>query len=263
MKVGIFYKTEKVKDERVIIELSVMLKARGSDVKVFCRADEIDGVDRLIVLGGDGTILRAAHAIDGRFIPIIGVNYGTLGFLTEFERGELSSVVDLVLNKDCSVLSRSMLEIDFNGTTTHCLNEMVIERETSPRFGSKIARLNVFLDGTPAGEFAADGVIVATPTGSTAYSLSAGGNIMCPDCKTFLLTPICAFSLRSRPIVYSDESELSFVFSEVQPMVVYGDGKFIGELRGGMLTVRKSKKCTYFLTGNKNGFFRRLTEKIG
>ncbi len=263
MKVGIFYKKEKVRNEALIEELKGLLSKGGNEAVVFARAEEIDGVDRLIVLGGDGTILRAAHALNGRKIPMVGVNYGTLGFLTEFERADVYSAVDLILDENCQTVSRSMLEIDWNGTKTHCLNEMVITRESSVRTGNKIARLSVTLDGTPAGDFVADGIIVATPTGSTAYSLSAGGNIMCPDCKTFLITPICAFSLRSRPIVYSDESVLSFQLNEPQPMVLYGDGKFLGEFHSGTLSVRKSDKSVYFLTRNKNGFFRRLTEKIG
>ncbi len=263
MRVGIFYKKEKVNDESLIERLKERLNRLGSEAVVFRRAEDIDGVDRLLVLGGDGTILRAAHVVDGKNIPIVGVNYGTLGFLTEFERFEAFDAIDLLLDENCPIVQRSMLEVDLNGVKTHCLNEMVLQRESSHEAGNKIARLCVYLDGTPAGEFAADGVIVATPTGSTAYSLSAGGNILCPDCKTFLLTPICAFSLRSRPIVYSDDKVLTFDFVKKGKMVVYGDGKYLGELNGGKLTVRKSERSIYFLTRNENGFFRRLTEKIG
>ncbi len=263
MKIGIFYKKEKVKDEKVVSSLKESLEERGAEVFVYRNAAEISEVERLLVLGGDGTVLRAARAIDGRKIPIVGINYGTLGFLTEFERGETEEAISLLVDANCEVLQRSMLKISLNGRDTHCLNEVVVKKESSPQKGNKIARLYVNIDGTRAGEFAADGIIVATPTGSTAYSLSAGGSILCPDCKSFLLTPICAFSLRSRPIVYSDESVLSFEFADSQPMAIYGDGKYLGELCGEELSVKKSEKRVYFLTRNKNGFFSRMTEKLG
>ncbi len=263
MKVGIFYKKEKVGDESVIERLACLIEDRGCSVRLFSRPEQIEGIDRLLVLGGDGTILRAAHAVDGRDIPIVGVNYGTLGFLTEYEKGDVFAAVDLILAENPTVLTRSMIEVTYGGRTTRCLNEMVVKRESSNRTSNQIARLCVKLDGTQAGEFVADGLIVATPTGSTAYSLSAGGNILCPDCKAFLLTPICSFSLRTRPIVYSDESVLSFEVPDGQPMVLYGDGKFLGEVKDGTVTVKKSDKFVQFLTRNKNGFFSRLTEKLG
>ena len=128
---------------------------------------------------------------------------------------------------------------------------------------SKIARITVYIDGSSAGDFAADGMIVSTPTGSTAYSLSAGGSILCPECSCFLLTPLCAFSLRSRPIVYSDASVLSFRLPQDQPMVIYGDGKYLGNANGKELTVRRSARAVTFLCKRENDFFRRLSEKLG
>ncbi|MBO5045896.1 MAG: NAD(+)/NADH kinase [Clostridia bacterium] len=264
MKVGIFYKENKVRDESVIVHISQLIDRRGSKAVVFRSAEEIDGVDRLLVLGGDGTVLSAAKAASKTGVPIVGINYGTLGFLTEFERNEIENAVDLILDEECAVVSHAMLEVDLNGVKTHCLNEMTLHRNISAKKDVQIATITVKIDGSSAGDFRADGLIVCTPTGSTAYSLSAGGSIMTPDCPTFMITPLCAFSLKSRPIAYSDNSTLSFEFpSHLGSLILYGDGKFLGEVKGDdALIVRKSNRVVRFLTKDRNGFFRRLTEKI-
>ncbi len=265
MKVGIFYKEKKVPDQTVVTELSEEISRRKNEAVIFRSPEEIAGVDRLIVLGGDGTILNAAHASSEQKIPLVGVNFGTRGFLTEFEREDYMQAVSLALDPACPVVRRSMLELDFNGVKTHCLNEMLLHRRVSGKPNAQIATFCVDIDGSDAGELRADGLIVCTPTGSTAYSLSAGGNILAPDCAAFLITPVCAFSLRSRPIAYSDSCTLSFRFTDRDcTLELYGDGKFIGEASANdTLTVRKSPRCTAFLTRDKNGFFRKITEKIG
>lgn len=264
MKIGIVYSKNRMKDENAISAISDEIRRRGHRAVVMPLSDGISDVDRLIVLGGDGTVLHAAREASKRNIPLVGVNYGTLGFLTEFEKEDAVKAIDLVLDENCPAIARSMIEADLDGVSSHCLNEISLMRNFSQERGGQLANISVNLDGEPMGEFAADGLIVATPTGSTAYSLSAGGNIMAPDCPTFLLTPVCAFSLRSRPIAYSDGCELSFNFAEGKaPLFLYGDGKFLGEAGyGNKLTVRKSPRSALFLTRNKNGFFRHLTEKL-
>ena len=114
-----------------------------------------------------------------------------------------------------------------------------------------------------SGDFVADGLIVATPTGSTAYSLSAGGSIATPDCGIFLLTPVCAFSLKSRPIICPDSSLLSFGISEGDFLMAYGDGVFLGKVGAeDRITVKKADRSARFLTRDIRGFFARLTKKI-
>lgn len=161
--------------------------------------EEIEGVDCLLILGGDGTVLRASKPASLYQIPIVAVNYGTLGFLTEFKRGELDAAVDFILSGKHVVLKRTMLEVVFRGKSTHCLNELVLSRPVSPEADSRLVKICVRIDGKEAGIFSADGLILSTPTGSTAYSLSAGGSVMSPDCRTFELTPICAFSFGADP----------------------------------------------------------------
>ena len=127
---------------------------------------------------------------------------------------------------------------------------------------NRVVTISVTIDGSHAGEFIADGLIVTTPTGSTAYSLSAGGSIMTPDCETFQLTPVCAFSMRSRSIAYSNRSELGFSLPQ-GALVLYGDGVYLGQAGAkDKLIVRKSVRSAAFLTRGLSEYFRRLTEKI-
>ena len=226
MNIGIFYNPDQA--ERAVAEdLAREVGQRGHTAKIFSALDEISDIGRLIVLGGDGTMLRAAMKASRQGFSIVGVNFGTLGFLTEFERGEYLDAVPLVLDERCARL-----------------------------------RIAVTIDGSHAGEFVADGLIVSTPTGSTAYSLSAGGSIMTPDCETFQLTPVCAFSMRSRPIAYSDKSELGFSLLRGE-VVLYGDGVYLGQAGAGdTLSVRKSARSVTFLTRGLSEYFRRMTEKL-
>lgn len=260
MKVGIFYNSKQTDEENARL-LAKKVELRGGTACVFSDVSDVAGVDRLIVLGGDGTMLRAAKRASEIQIPLVGVNYGNLGFLTEFERGEEEKAVSLVLG-DCSVVRRSMLEVDLDGKKSYCLNELALLHPVSEERPNGIVKISVAIDGSKAGDFSADGLIVATPTGSTAYSLSAGGCVMTPDSPTFLLTPVCAFSLRSRPIVYPDDCTLTFAFTE-NALMLYGDGEYLGQVsEGKKLTVRKAKRSAMLLTSDPNGYFRRLTEKI-
>lgn len=260
MKICICYNRTQVPEE-VCSELQNAVAAAGHAVIV---RPEYNGeeADRIIVLGGDGTVLRAARAASVKRIPLVGVNYGRLGFLTEFERGECTKAVRLALEEKPEILERAMLEIVLNGKSAHCLNELALMRTVAPDRDSNVVKISVTIDGSHAGDFSADGLIVATPTGSTAYSLSAGGSIMTPECETFLLTPVCAFSMRSRPIAYPDKSVLRFCLPQTK-LLLYGDGVFLGEAgEGDELCVKKSRQKALFLTRNKADYFHKLTQKI-
>lgn len=237
--------------------------SRGAEAVVFDSEEAICAVDRLIVLGGDGTVLRAARraAIEG--IPLFGINYGHTGFLTEFEEKEREEAVSLAVSPCPDFIDRSMLEVELNGKKTVCLNECSLLRGVSPEKDNRIVRIRVSFDGSDAGEIAADGLIVATPTGSTAYSLSAGGSIILPSCNTFLLTPVCALSMKSRPIVYDASAMLSFSVPEGQDLLLYGDGKFVDRVGpGDTVYIRRADRCATFLTRDKNGYLLRITKKI-
>lgn len=261
MKIGIYYNSKQV-DEGTACGLAAEIAKKGGEAVLFSCAEEIKGVDRLIVLGGDGTVLHAAKRTSQLDIPLVGVNFGNLGFLTEFERDEANNAVSLALEGK-EILVRSMLEVNLNGSVSHCLNECSVLRPVSPEAMGGVVSLSVEIDGSGAGEYPADGLIVATPTGSTAHSLSAGGSIMTPDCATFLLTPVCAFSMRSRPVAYPDSSTLTIALNDNKRVFLYGDGVFLGEAgKGDVITVKKSGRRALFLTRSRAGYFYRLTEKI-
>ena len=261
MKIGIFYNSKQA-ERSVACALAQAVTERGHQADVFSGMEEVGKVDRLLVLGGDGTILRVAKRASAMNIPIMGVNFGHLGFLTEFEKEECFSAVPLILDENCARLERSMLEAELNGRTFECLNELALLHPVAPGRDNKVVTISVTIDGSHAGEFIADGLIVSTPTGSTAYSLSAGGSILTPDCAAFQLTPVCAFSMRSRPIACSDKSELGFSLPQ-GALVLYGDGVFLGEAGASdTLTVRKAKRGVTFLTRGLSEYFRRLTQKI-
>ena len=260
MKLGIFY-NESQTDYENAARLARIFDARGAVASVFSEASKIEGVDRLLVLGGDGTVLRAAKKASALGIPLVGVNYGNLGFLAEFERGEEEKAAELMLS-DCAIVRRSMLEVELDGKKSYCLNELSLLHPVGKNRPNGVAKISVEIDGSRAGDFVADGLIVATPTGSTAYSLSAGGCVMTPDSQTFMLTPVCAFSLRSRPIVFPDSCTLTLAFTG-DTLMLYGDGDYLGQIDGThTLTVKKADRAALLLTADPSGYFRRLTQKI-
>lgn len=261
MKIGIYYNNTQT-DRSLAENLACAVRRKHCETVIFSDIQSIGEVDRLIVLGGDGTVLRAARRASKLSIPLFGVNYGRLGFLTEFEREETMLAAELAAQEDCALLQRSMLEVDLNGTITTCLNEVSLLRGIAQDRDNKAVKFTVTIDGSRAGDFTADGLIVTTPTGSTAYSLSAGGSIMTPECETFQLTPVCSSSMRSRPIAYPDKSVLRFTLPD-EKIYLHGDGIFLGTAgHDDALTVRKSLRKATFLTRSKNEYFRRLTEKI-
>lgn len=168
-------------------------------------ARELPGADMLICFGGDGTILHASKAATRADVPILGVNIGTMGFIAELESGELS-LLSRIAAGEYTIERRRMLEVTVHRGGAEvlkeiCLNDAVITKGAVAR----VVRMAVYCDDVLAMEFGGDGAIVATPTGSTAYSLSAGGPMVEPDARVMVITPICAHDIRTRPIVAADD----------------------------------------------------------
>ncbi|MGD0304390.1 MAG: NAD(+)/NADH kinase [Candidatus Acidiferrales bacterium] len=192
------------------------------------RRDEMGGkIDWLIVLGGDGTLLSAARAMGANQVPILAVNLGGLGFLTSVTLEELYSVLEKVLDGKANLSERMMLqaEILHDGKTSDkqiALNDAVANKAALAR----MLDFDVHVDGHHVGRYRADGLIVATPTGSTAYSLAAGGPIIHPDLDAFVITPICPHMLTNRPLVVPDTArvELDFAVSH-EPVYLTMDGQ--------------------------------------
>jgi len=218
--VGIFVKPDQAQLGTLVGELERWLAARGVAVVSEAETDgwtEVSGsagglgteMDLAIVLGGDGTLLAVARALGKRSVPLLGVNLGTLGFLADTASEELYTALERVLAGGFVVESRMRLEVDVarDGRTLGsylALNDAVIVRNAV----SRLIDLETFADGMVVTTYHADGLIVATPTGSTAYSLSAGGPLLVPELEAILLTPISPHTLTQRPLVLPETSEL-------------------------------------------------------
>ena len=266
MKVGLIGNAIKREQEDAISHLQVFLTECGYAVTRFSSHLEISDVDVVVVLGGDGAILHAAVIAAQKAIKIIGINYGTLGFLTEYERDNTTKVLSLLqaLEKnECKIVERSLLKATINGQTHYALNELAVQRHLDPlsATSSQLMQVEVCLDGE-SDVIAGDGVLVCTPTGSTAFSLSAGGAIICPTTKVFMLTPICAFSMRSRPIVFSDEETVKIRIQRGTALALL-DGKAIEQMQEGEeVILEKAPFYAQFPVHSDSGFLSKIRNKL-
>lgn len=225
----------------------------------FSRLDrEISTASALVCFGGDGTILHMAKTATKHGIPILGVNIGTMGFMAELESSELS-LLSRLAEDDYTIDSRMMLEV-----TVHrdrdiifhdlCLNDAVITKGAIAR----IVHLEVKCDGVQVMECGGDGIIVATPTGSTAYSLSAGGPIVEPDAHGILITPVCAHDVASRCIMASDKRVITVGLTQNARRNAYlsvDGGKSLRMNLGDVATIRKSQNCTKLIRLKNRSFY--------
>ena len=219
---------------------------------------ELSSAELIICFGGDGTILHMAKTATRRGIPLLGVNIGTMGFMAELESSELSRLSQLA-SGEYTVDSRMMLDVTVQRDRNiifhdYALNDVVITKGTVAR----IVHLTVECDGVQAMECGGDGVIVATPTGSTAYSLSAGGPIVEPEAQSILITPICAHDVASRCIVASDKRVITvqMVRNARRNAFLSVDGGKAQKLNmGDVATIRKSKLETKLLRLKSTSFY--------
>ena len=219
---------------------------------------ELQNAELVICFGGDGTILHMAKAATRKNVPILGVNIGTMGFMAELESTELSALSRLATD-DYSIDSRMMLDVTVQRDRDiifHdiCLNDVVVTKGAVAR----IAYLTVKCDGVQALQCGGDGVIIATPTGSTAYSLSAGGPIVEPEASNILITPICAHDVMSRCIVASDQRVVTVEMARNARRNAYlsvDGGKALRLNWGDMATVRKSSLVTRLVKLNDRSFY--------
>jgi NAD+ kinase len=240
-----------------------LLRAAGGGTPLVS-PDEIDG---LISLGGDGTLLRAARFLDGRDVPIMGVNLGRLGFLTSCSAKEFPRMLPRFAKGQFEGDARMTLEaqpIGNDGTLGHplrALNDVVVHKGGFAR----VLRIRVAVDGEEIGRLAADGIVISTPTGSTAYSLSAGGPIVVPGVESILLTPISPHTLAVRPILLNPEAEI-VVQPEDAPeeVLVTVDGQVGTSLGAGhALALRRSPHKVTIVRFAGKSFFGRLKLKLG
>jgi len=274
---GIISKPRSDRAARLIPELCGWLKQRGIQVLLdeesaknanlsggIGREHVAKGSQLLVVLGGDGTLLSAARAAIGIDIPLLAVNLGGLGFMTAIKVEELYPQLERVLGGGHQVVKRRMLHAELwragRLMAEHeALNDMVLSK-------SEIARmidLEVYVDKNFMCVYKADGLIVATPTGSTAYSLSAGGPIMTPTVAAIAITPICPHMLTNRPMIVPDESEIQVTVGDSAPTYMTIDGQVGAELEAGdQIVCRRSEHCVSLVRPPDKLFFDVLREKL-
>lgn len=224
-----------------------------------------DKIELLIVLGGDGTLLSATRALRGHKAPILGVNLGGLGFLTSVTREEMYPVLERVLAGEHQVSERMMLNAETirQGKTAErqvALNDAVINKAALAR----MLDFDVYVDGIEVARYRADGLIVATPTGSTAYSLAAGGPIVHPHLDAFVITPICPHMLTNRPLVIPDTVRVEVdIAAAEEPVYLTLDGQVGFQLQPkDRVTITKSLNRVSFVESPQKSYFEVLRSKL-
>lgn len=230
-------------------------------------SDVPEGTECVITLGGDGTLIRAARDLAGSGLPIIGINFGSLGYLTEIGReGNIKALLDALMTDHYQIQERMMVRgVAYrNGVPVEdniALNEIAMSREGELR----VLKFKIYVNGQFLYEYSADGMLVATPTGSTAYNLSAGGPIAQPDGQFLILTPVCPHTLTSRPIVLGPESKVKIEISMQNQgeQVVAFDGDAGVKLESGdFIEIERSEMVTRVVKLDHRSFLDILKHKM-
>lgn len=269
MKIGIF--TNLIKDEKLKVTTALIeiLKKRRVDFTLdkelkdkfpnseYFSANENPNCDIMVSIGGDGTILRIAKTCAVYGVPIVGVNLGHMGFLAEEEPENIEKMVDRLVSGDYALEKRSLLKATTKSGEFLSLNDTIVTRNLDARMLEVEVRVNnEFVDS-----YSCDGYIVSTPTGSTAYSLSAGGSILSPSVSAFILTSINSHSLHSRPIVVSKKDEI-----ELKPRcraTLVADGDVVAQIeKDEEVKVVKYEKEVAFVRFAERSFYKKLLTKL-
>jgi NAD+ kinase len=233
-----------------------------------CDPDKLTlGLDLAISIGGDGTMLRTVRMVSADNVPVLGVNLGRLGYLAQIEPGELHSALERFLRGEYGIEERLMIEVDVNAPSGALptdprigLNEAMVEKPSSGR----TVNLSVVINDQAFLSYAADGLIVATPTGSTAYSFSARGPIISPLLRTLTLTPVSAHMLFDRSMVFGPMETIRIEVIDDRPATLTVDGEEIGMLaRGDAIVCRAASHSARLVTFGTRDFYRLLKAKFG
>lgn len=280
MKVGIMVNERKADARSAVRALSDVLLSRGIDVLLhhpaaaLVESDDSHSAevlalqaDVIAVLGGDGTMLAAMEKLGNTEKPVAGINIGTLGFLTSCTENELELFADALQSGEYRTSERTLLHSEIlhsDGSTREflALNEVVLARGQT----GKLVNLSALINGELLNHYRADGLIVATPTGSTAYNLSAGGPLISPDARVFVITPICPHSLSYRSLVIDDDAHVEIIPEGTgeEPMFFTVDGRDIVQIFAGTrIRVRKSTRSFHLLRLKNRSFYEALRQKLG
>ncbi len=278
-KIGIISKPKKAEIREIVPSLTGWLRKRAVEVyidketaslleaseKWVSRNELVSQVDLLIALGGDGTILAAARALNRKSVPILAVNLGGLGFLTVITRDELYPTLEMVLEGNVQIERRVQLEgelvrADEVISAFLALNDVVLNKGAI----SRILDFDVWVDGRFISSYKSDGLIVSTPTGSTAYSMAAGGPIVVPSVEAILVTPICAHTLTHRPIVLPDAATIEVqVKTEREAAYLTVDGQVgLAAHNEDIVRLKKASSAVELVQPPEKNYFEILRQKL-
>ncbi|MEM7385407.1 MAG: NAD(+)/NADH kinase [Verrucomicrobiota bacterium] len=281
MTIGIIANIDKPKAGEILGSLMLVLERHDLDVVVEENSarllnssiekpvafDEMgEHVDLIIVLGGDGTILNAARRLGAQRKPLMGINIGALGFLTYTNQHSLDKVGEWIVNHHYRLSPRAMIEVSVHGAgdedspTYYGLNEATVSRGSV----SRIIQLETRIGGEFVNNYNADGLIVATPTGSTAYSLSAGGPIIDPESGVFVITPICPHALSNRSMIVADSAEVEIIPVKPRDQVILTiDGRTLQDIEpGASVRVKRSPWKVELAFLPDQSFYRTIRQKL-
>lgn len=253
------------KSGRTVLTDAITARVAGLKSRVFPDAASLaKESDLVLVFGGDGTMLRVASEVAGARTPILGVNVGGLGFLTAVSSQEMPKALEQVWQGKFTVESRALIEAsgECQGTLVRkcALNDFVISRGIV----SRLITLEVSVNGELLTRYRCDGLIVSSPTGSTAYSLSAGGAVVHPAAEVFTLTPICPHTLSNRSVIVSLDAKIEVKVVSPRPeTILSADGQGVSEMTAGnIITIRRSRDCARLLRLDESSFFETLRRKL-
>jgi len=234
------------------------------DVEIFHASEEITTeIQAIISLGGDGTLLDTVSLVRGFDVPIMGINFGRLGFLASIGRDEVQAAIKSLVNHSFVVDKRTMIHLDSNlplfGNTPHGLNEFAIHKQDV----APMIKIYTYLNGEFLNTYWADGLIVATPTGSTGYSLSCNGPVVFPDSGSFVITPVAPHNLNVRPIVVPDDNIISFeIESRSEQVICALDSRREIVNKDVQLAVKKESFSLSLIRLSENNFLQTLRNKL-
>jgi NAD+ kinase len=276
-RIGIICKTGLPEPSEILKGLLPWLRQKGYEIHIDIETASILNIegsprsqipsltDIIIVLGGDGTMLSVCRLVGDKGIPILGVNIGSLGFLTEVHRDEIYDVLEKVLTEECPFEERMMLTANVY-RQSECIKEYVVMNDVVVNKGAlaRIIDLETYINHDYVTTFKADGLIVSTPTGSTAYALSAGGPILYPTLNSIVLAPICPHMLTNRPIVLPDDVVIEIILrSQTEDVFLTLDGQVGFSLKlNDIVEVKKSIFKTKLLTPCGKDYFQILRTKL-
>jgi NAD+ kinase len=264
-RIGLIGNSDKASCAAIIRKAAQLIKRAGrkaivdGDIATLARESDL-----LLVFGGDGTMLRAARDIAGSPTPILGINIGGLGFLTAVPSSELARALKQIWSGNFKFESRALIEVSgiCNGKKIQetALNDIVASRGA----GARLITLDVSVDGELITRYRCDGLVISSPTGSTAYSLAAGGAVVLPTAEVFALTPICPHALSNRSIILPLGSKISVKAISPHPATVLSvDGQVVAELDANdEVTIRRSRRAIRLMNLADNSFLEALRRKL-